>query len=1773
MPHSLDIVRQILESYAGQQLPSKVELRQILEQINHLPDTEIEAIYAEIGGQSPPSTIGSTSIQQLPYPVAYLLCLTNTQRNDLVRLLFLFETIECYVRWRVAQVLSVVHHERNFVIPDAILSGYSQKALRPSMGIWVGMLKQIGKQIQEDEHLWGVDSTRFAIEIGLLNDITAIRNSIAHGNVTGDVAEEVNGEESTLDKSIRLANNVLQMYAELGIQHFINREATIERPNQHSFTANGPTIQACANISLEVQGSNRLDARDSYYTFCKSNEHPMLQTPCTFLIVEASPNRLVTDATPHANFSTATFISTHGECKNATAGGHLVYSLIERSDKEDVYDLEDFVRLFKTDVVTLSKEHWNGLLDEITDSSAWAKDRKLLKKCRGLNASLTKEKGQLWYFGGNPQTGKSTLLFSYLSNQRNGNSYVFPYRFTMEENSVDKFLIGFREAIIYWLQERTEVPLPDASLTGADLEQDVDRLLEKLMTFLSDNKSPKNELFIGLDNLECLYDHHNEEQPVLERLLNIIDSWKRFFYTRIEMRNNQEHRSVRRQIFVLGTAMNINTVAQDIDDFFHMDSRVSFVYALAHLPPLPNPQRVLEHHSSREREMHQHITNPQGAHMPPIGQYGTIQIMTERSRNPGFGSFVKDPHPIGIGHRFITDLLNISGHNPVIIDAVAENLHGGVISINDPVTTDSYNAIQKNGSPYLQNRAVLIPMLLCFMNELQKPLTVSSLQLLCSVNNFPTPSENNFISDVLYEIPQYVEKLALPESNSDGTVAFGWRLRNSLAPQDLNNLLFVVALVQLRIQQLIDRASELPDSLQLKSVFIERGDIAAPSTATALVPALFNDLRGTLAKDIQEILTKHSTVPELQRSANMLYQTANVSPANITWLQKASESYTYSRQTDQYVQSQTFGGFWLKHINAEPTPLFDHEIQVVGYPEKLEKTLFINDDYYIAIGASFNSVSIYSKDRSQPDVVILAFDSPEKSADCTLISFENDIACIAVAIDQTAHLYAIEVTDRARVIHHVTHDYQASITGFFLDGSALGIFGARKDNTDDGEQWAIDILLPTMGDELTCTASILHVSGSTANTHAPRHAGSTETHTWITYNNTICLVNSTSASERYALGFVPPANKSPIPLTEGVLCLSAGNNANTQTAWFHSGHQAKQRLLDSSGSHQFNKIIFAEELSDQRILTLDYKSTIRVYEWGTEPPLCEVECHAPNMDAVYARTIKGALLKDNRLMLYGDRRFMAFYDLKNVFSGTHKSGTPLKPYHHSTCHYGGISGAMTLNQSFNDHNDIFLTWSEDNDLRLWSWTAGQNDTAECLGLFRGHEDKIKSVEVIDKTIISTDIKQNIRTWHLNNGCNDQLINQRSLTRSLKPTPEPSQPQEAQVSLEHCPSFINKGMLFDKTLWTVTTVESSVSLEAYPQHGRNWSQRRARTKQQSPQLTESKGLKKSIQFAQYILLLFNDKSIVIFDTVTQVFMNHAELGTLSVSNWELHSAGLLLWTKKSIFRLDTSLTLTKLIQAEELEEISIAHADSTRLVYATRASETYVNNRGATRVRKTNSSHIYKANTDGSSLQRIDTREIGNISFKGIYHNNGLLMYWIYRANEPLELYWYNDSTQYAAKVPKHPLLIGGPQTIYRLPNEEGFSFKSGDNDKRWVLKFDYPLIEEDPVPPVPKKLLLTQHIDLAYTTKHLPEMLEALDSKLSVLQDVYAARASFGVVVYYRNGHKTGKLLWTGSSIRDFHVIAITPSGLVLLNKNRSIIVLQLMNGNHPVSFEELTRG
>ena len=70
-----------------------------------------------------------------------------------------------------------------------------------------------------------------------------------------------------------------------------------------------------------------------------------------------------------------------------------------------------------------------------------------------------------------------------------------------------------------------------------------------------------------------------------------------------------------------------------------------------------------------------------------------------------------------------------------------------------------------------------------------------------------------------------------------------------------------------------------------------------------------------------------------------------------------------------------------------------------------------------------------------------------------------------------------------------------------------------------------------------------------------------------------------------------------------------------------------------------------------------------------------------------------------------------------------------------------IVGATPIELQFEGYNDLFVTWSDDNDARLWSWTSG---TAQDTVIGLGHKGKLKDLQFCHHSLISVDIVQNMK---------------------------------------------------------------------------------------------------------------------------------------------------------------------------------------------------------------------------------------------------------------------------------------------------------------------------------------------------------------------------------------------------------------------------------------------
>ena len=68
----------------------------------------------------------------------------------------------------------------------------------------------------------------------------------------------------------------------------------------------------------------------------------------------------------------------------------------------------------------------------------------------------------------------------------------------------------------------------------------------------------------------------------------------------------------------------------------------------------------------------------------------------------------------------------------------------------------------------------------------------------------------------------------------------------------------------------------------------------------------------------------------------------------------------------------------------------------------------------------------------------------------------------------------------------------------------------------------------------------------------------------------------------------------------------------------------------------------------------------------------------------------------------------------------------------------------------------------------------------------------------------------------------------------------------------------------------------------------------------------------------------------------------------------------------------------------------------------------------------------------------------------------------------------------------------------------------------------------------------------------------------------FAESAEYGVSLFYKHQDVVRQITWIGLMMRGFSVGGVYPNGRILANKNREVIVLQLMKGNKAISFDEI---
>ena len=226
-----------------------------------------------------------------------------------------------------------------------------------------------------------------------------------------------------------------------------------------------------------------------------------------------------------------------------------------------------------------------------------------------------------------------------------------------------------------------------------------------------------------------------------------------------------------------------------------------------------------------------------------------------------------------------------------------------------------------------------------------------------------------------------------------------------------------------------------------------------------------------------------------------------------------------------------------------------------------------------------------------------------------------------------------------------------------------------SENAKNGKHFEIDVLS-------NLTQSPVSTTHTTKCTKAPKFAFSYNgTHYGIYGEQLITLDGTSSISPICKLAGTP--KELPLLMQEGFVSVGGSKNTEMKTTWYSAmKHQAFQ-LTDSNGKEKFNKIIFADNLSDARLLTVDYKGTLRIYDWNNPTPILEVQCDLPNEVLNKTQGLNGGLLEDTTLLLYGTS-FMAFFDtapLETAIKNQTQLSTPYPISVRLTDHYGAVVDA------------------------------------------------------------------------------------------------------------------------------------------------------------------------------------------------------------------------------------------------------------------------------------------------------------------------------------------------------------------------------------------------------------------------------------------------------------------------------------------------------------------
>lgn len=1697
-------------------------------------------------GTSTPPIIPPHVYQNLPYPIAHALSQANQHSySRLVQLLFLFDAVEIAIRWLISLYVAAILHENYGGLPTRLADNINGSIARPTFGKWVGILRELKGGIK-NKNFWSPNT--LPVDTPDIDMVLNQRNNVAHGNPQGGLVQEL---QQTVDATINIMTQTQDLLR--------NNLSACWKGQESAFL--GDTIV--------YHGSTQ--HRDGIFF---RYQQDILEFPVLFLFA------------PHPTHPfdplVLSFISTKAKLQHASEGKPLDYVEIngtEVSHIEDVNIITSFIETFQTDTKISSDHPWCEELENASSAqaTAWNFEKlhiKFWKKTRENPIDATQKIPHILWFGGGAETGRTTVLQGALHNLKDENKgnflflHTFPTRreldvsLTPEEyyhHQLDRFLRRFRDAIVHWSQEHIQTNPINNTLTKNDLFLD---LYKRLQLFLAIDKLTNSPtLMVGLDGVENLYFDTQPENPkgatlLLECLKKLYIISEGTYKTGIEP---VKETRLRICFFATGrSSANLN----DADGVFdHSLPEVDWLFDPKTLATIQNniPAKnykslIPSGHQTSPRLLEIQNYNAKlpkgqrGAHLPPIGLTGIKDLFVAYDKSliklftPPSSTNQTNPHQ---GTIFLQEVYQKALGKPRYVDSIAQKLISNEVTIHSDLSQVSALSTyfqSRLDDEFISDERRIIAFVICVLHHLHTKasftsLTAESLQMLHDWQFKPDPDQVEVVKRAIHSAQGLLQAIPQSTSNADGTLVYSWALSSDDVARGISNnkdLASTIEETERCVLWFQKNHAKIAEGTELKTFFAPQLNIQNPENQN--INAFLYTFRAFTKASQEKILEHQPLAPAqkiFQKIQTPLLASSSTWNAQRAWLQRCIEmepSDSLYKEADSFLKtsSATFTDLWLKQCNPQRLPLYDHEKGSFLSPDKVSQILPLKNGFYLIKGMSpdnkFQNATLYHVS------VTYALDqwSDANPVDCCITKDASGAYILVFATTTHVHFYRLLLKDIHSYQAQPLKDYPyAKVTGIItLPNNNIVVYGNASTEEIDISNSSLVRSWPTPTNN---RSSLLN--GFVENGHVLLQLGSSIIYLPLSGGNV-----GTHPIQGGTINEIHP------------ILDQAQNRVGTYT-FSGSNTNAYASRIDSlpplplQPPQKYTTKPVAMFAYGTDLLIVYIYGTIALFSGGVQIDL-ETELKAKGRYVEFFNTnpkieLRGALLCNNELILYGKHSFLTSITLQgsNPSSwGYHE--WPLE-------HYGNgfITELQVLqHQEYQYPGTLLLSQSDDNDIRMW-----QLSNRSCVGLFRAHKDKLKTMQQYGSNLLSADVKRNVCIWE---------FNQSAIQQRNPPTLQRQSPFVSKTSV-----YQNQAIVIDQDL----------QIRSWPQQGSQWSQSAALVKPPAPFTFGTFSSCIEIPTTPYLVVLISGVLWIIDKSTlqTQKFNVYTDPKTEKDMKWKVLGIN---------NDAPGSTHIVVFGQATPVDakrgEASQTHHFLAKLDTQGILQHYFSLDQTISAVAPNTAQSVVFVCEDGKQKRICDytwgaTQEITRHSFvhsagiKGIFVGIQKLLCWDSSSGRATSFFYEEKQVLY--KNIQNPNCTHGPRNI--LEDTKGIVFSNSDGQGRWriSLEMGVPLLST-----ISSEMYVLSNFDRVYHQKLNQKQHNTLSGRDFSL---FVESSEYGINLFYKNSDVVRQITWIGLMMRGFSVGGLYPNGRILANKNREVIVLQLMRGNKKITFADLGIG